>query len=224
MSSVIVKRLIVKDWYLQRWTITGYLAAGVLSILFLGTGGSGSFYAGVTVLVTALIGFSIHLTMATIVNERTEHTLPFIMTLPVSNRDYTAAKVASNLTMFLLPWSALTVAVLAVLNGRGAETRQLIPWATLILVELFAAYCLLLFVSLATESQAWTIGVMVAANLFFQAFLYLVSHTPSIAAGMKSHRIEWSNAAVMLLLIELSVIVLLLALTFAVRARKSDLL
>jgi ABC-2 type transport system permease protein len=222
MSNPITKQLILKDWYLQRWTIAGYFSAGALSVLLLSVGGTGSFYAGMIVLVTALIAFGIHLAMATVVGERTEHTLPFILTLPISNRDYTAAKVLGNLSMFLLPWTSLIVAVLSVLNARSADTRALIPWATVTLVEMLAAYCLLLLVSLVTESQAWTIGVMGASNLFFQAWLYLVSHMPSIAAGMKAKRIVWNPAAVTLLLIEVAVIVLLLALTFLFRSRKTD--
>ena len=224
MNFAIVKRLILKDWYLQRWTIAGYLAAGAVAVLFLSIGGTGSFYAGTIVLMTTLIGFAIHLTMATIVAERTEHTMPFVMTLPVSNRDYTTAKMAGNLSMFLVPWTALVIAVMAVLDVRSGDTRALIPWASLILMEILAGYCLLLFVALVTESQAWTISVMVAANLFFQAFLYYVSRVPSIAAGLKSQRIDWNPAAVSLLLVEVAVIVLLLSLTFAVRVRKTDLL
>lgn len=224
MSAVIVRRLIAKDWYLQRWTIAGYLAGGALSLLLLGIGGQGSFYAGTILLVTALIGLGIHLAMATVVGERTEHTLPFIMTLPISNRDYTAAKVFANLSLFLVPWTVLIVGVLTVLDARTAETRSLIPWATLTLVELLAAYTLLLFVALVTESQAWTVGVMVAANLFFQAYLYFVSKMPGIAGPMNAKRLQWTPAASALLLIEIAAIVLLLALTFAFRARKSDFL
>lgn len=224
MSTALVKQLILKDWHLQRMTIASYFAAGALALVFLGTGGTGSFYAGTILLVTMLIGFGIHLSMATIVGERTEHTLPFIMTLPISNRDYTAAKVVGNLSMFLVPWTALFLAVTTIFLLRSGDTRALIPWATLIMVELLAEYCLLLFIALVTESQAWTIGVMAAANLFFQAYLYFVSHIPSIAAGMKSQRVDWSSAAITLLFAQFAVILLLLALTFVFRARKSDFL
>lgn len=224
MSNAIVKQLVLKDWYLQRWTIGGYLAAGALAVLLLSVGGAGVFYAGTIVLVTALVGFGIHLTMATVVGERTEHTLPFVMTLPVSNHQYTASKVVANLTMFLIPWTAITLAVLGVLNVRSGDSRALIPMATLVLVEMLDVYCLLLLTSLLTESQAWTISVMVATNLFFQAFLYFVSHVPSIAAGLKSQHVKWSPAALTILLVEFAVMLLLLALTFVFRARKSDFL
>ncbi len=209
MSQAIVKQLILKDWYLLRWPILGYLAAGALALLFLGVGGAGSFYAGTIVLITVLIGLGIQLALATAVNERTQQTLPFVMTLPISNFDYTAAKVIANLSLFLLPWTALIAGTLAVLNARSEETRSLIPLATLTLFELLAAFCLLLFVALVSESQPWTVGVMVV---------------PSIAQGMKEHRLIWSADVFWLLLLEVAIIVLLLVLTFVFRARKTDFL
>jgi hypothetical protein len=224
MSTAIVKQLVFKDWYLQRWPVAGYLAASALALLFLGTGGSGSFYAGIIVLITVLMAGGIQLLLSTIINERTEHTLPFVMTLPVSNHQFTAAKVTANLTMFLAPWTALTVGSLLILNARSAETRALIPMATVTLLELFATYCLLLLVALITESQPWSIGVMVATNLGFQAWLYYVSRIPGIAHGMRTHRLEWSPGTLVLLAAEVAISLLLLSLTFVFRARKTDFL
>jgi ABC-type Na+ efflux pump permease subunit len=220
----IIRRLIAKDWYLQRYAIGGYLSAGAISVVFLSAGGNGSFYAGTILLITALMAMGLHLTMASIVGERTEQTLPFVMTLPVSSRDYTAAKVVGTLSMFLMPWTALIAATLAVLVRRSAETRALIPFTTLTVVELFAAFALLLFVAVTTESQAWTIGVMVASNLFFQAYLYSVTRLPAIARGMKAGHAVWSSTVLSVLGIEIAVIVSLLVLTFVVRSRKTDFL
>src|SRR5260221_7392831 len=127
MSSTIVKRLVYKDWYLQRWPVAGYLAASAVALLLLGTGGSGSFYAGMILLITILIAGGVQLSLSTIINERTLQTLPLIMTLPVSNHQYTAAKMTANLTMFLLPWTALTAGPPVSLPNRAAEAPALIP-------------------------------------------------------------------------------------------------
>ena len=224
MSTAIVKQLVVKDWYLQRWPIAGYLVASAIALLFLGRGGSGSFYAGMIVLITIIIAGGVQLALSTIINERTGQTLPFIMTLPVSNHQYTAAKLTANLTMFLLPWTALTAGTLAILNSRSAETRALIPIATLTLLELFAAHSLLLFVALVTESQPWTVSVMVTTNLGLQAWFYFVARMPGIAHGMRTHRLEWSRGPLILLFVEVAIIILLLSLSFVFRARKTDFL
>jgi len=222
MSFQMVKRLILKDWYFQRWTIVAYLAAGALALFFLGTGGEAFFFAGSVLLLTVLIALGIHIAMVTIVQERTDQTLPFVMSLPVSPREYTTAKVLANLLIFLVPWLALSLGTFAVIAGRAGVPDGLIPFATLLLVEIFAGYCLLLAVALVSESQGWAIGAIVFGNLFFQGFMYHVSHVPSIAAAMKGDGIRWSQTAVTLLLAEFAVIVLLLGLTFFFQGRKTD--
>ena len=222
LNGKMVKRLILKDWYFQRWTIVAYLAAGALALFLLGTGGKGSFFAGSILLITVLIGLGIHVAMATIVQERTDQTLPFVMSLPLSPREYTTAKILANLLIFLVPWLALSLGTFAVIAGRAGVPDGLIPFAALLLVEIFAGYCLLLAVALVSESQGWAIGAIIFGNLFFQAFMYYVSHHPAIAAAMKGDGIHWSQPAVTLLLGEFAVIVLLLGLTFFFQARKTD--
>jgi ABC-type transport system involved in multi-copper enzyme maturation permease subunit len=222
MNISMVKRLILKDWYFQRWTIVAYLAAGALALFLLGTGGEGSFFAGCILLITVLIGLGIHVAMVTIVQERTDQTLPFVMSLPISPREYTTAKILANLLIFLVPWLALSLGTFAVIAGRAGVPDGLIPFATLLLVEIFAGYCLLLAVALVSESQGWAIGAIIFGNLFFQGFMYYASHNPAIAATMKGDGIRWSQPAVTLLLAEFAVIVLLLGLTFFFQARKTD--
>ena len=83
MNNFMVKQLILKDWYFNRGVILFYLVAGVGALALVGFAvNSGMFYMGSILLITALIGLGIHLTMATVVNERKEKTLPFIMSLP----------------------------------------------------------------------------------------------------------------------------------------------
>jgi hypothetical protein len=63
---------------------------------------------------------------------------------------------------------------------------------------------------------------MVFGNLSLQAFLYLVSHIPSVARANNSATMIWNQATVTILLSEIAAIVLLLALTFRVQGRKRD--
>jgi ABC-2 type transport system permease protein len=225
MNTFMIKRLILKDWYLQRWAIAGYLAGSVLALVLLAMGSNpAAFYASTILIITLMIGAGIHLAMVTVLQERTDHTLPFIMTLPISPQDYTMAKILANLSLFLLPGIALTAGTLGLLATPGARNGALIPFATLVLLELFASYCLLLTVAIVTESQGWTVGVMVTLNLFLQGFLYSISHIPSIALGMKGHGAVWSPTVLALLLAEGAAIVIVLAAAFALQARKRDFL
>jgi ABC-2 type transport system permease protein len=224
MSTFMIKRLILKDWELMRGTILLYLAAGAVALGLVAAGSEGTFYAGSILTITVLIALGIHLAMATVVVERTEQTLAFVMTLPISLKEYTAAKILANLLIFLIPWTAITLGTFAVLAGRAGFPAGLIPFSLLVLMEIFASYCLILAVALVSESQGWTIGATVFGELALQGVLYYVSHEPTINATMKGNRIVWSPPALHLLLGEVATILLLLGLTFWFQSRKTDFL
>jgi ABC-type transport system involved in multi-copper enzyme maturation permease subunit len=221
-GSSMIRRLVFKDWYFMRWPIACYLALGGFALVLVANGGEGSFYAGSVLLFTILFSLGIHLAMATVVEERTQQTLPFVMSLPISPADYTLAKVVANLTIFVIPWGLLVLGTLAVIAGRAAIEDGLIPFAAIVLTWILVGYCLILAVALVSESQAWAIAAIVVSNLGFQAVLYGVSHVPSIAATMKHDIAVWSPAAVGLLAAEFAAVVLLLALTFFFQNRKTD--
>jgi ABC-type transport system involved in multi-copper enzyme maturation permease subunit len=220
MSYSMVKRLILKDWYFLRLPIAGYVAAGALSLALISAGGSGLSFVGSILLVTILISVGIHLAMLTVINERKEQTLSFVMSLPISAKEYTIAKILANLLIFLVPWVTLLGGGLALLVM--GDAGGMIPFTTLVLTEIFVSNCLILSVALVSESQNWTIFAIVLGNLSFNGFLYYVSHIPSIASAMKGHTMIWSQAPVTLLAAELAAIVLLLGLTFFFQGRKTD--
>ena len=221
-----VRRLIAKDLSLLKPALLGYLVVGIVALVLMAAANETSFYFGTVLLITVLMASGIHVVIATTVVERSEQTLPFVMTLPISPRDYTLSKIGGGLLIFLLPWTALAAGSLMLLgSGRlGGAGRGLVPLATLVLVELLAAFCLMLAVAIVTESMAWTIVFQVVMNLGFQAFLYYVSRIPAIAATSKGPHTVWPPVALGLLAAEVAVVPLALALTFALQERKRDFL
>ena len=221
MNTFMIKRLVLKDWYFQRWPIAASLAAGALALAFIAAGTNGSFYAGTVLLITVMVTAGVSLAATTVVGERTEHTLPFVMSLPISPIEYTAAKMVANVSIFLVPWTALTAGTL-ILLGIGAA--GMVPLATLTLVEMFASYCLILMVAIVTESMGWTISVMAAANLFLQAFLYYVTRRPGVAGAMRGKVVVWDRGTVTLLIVEIVLSFAFLGLAFVLQSRKRDFL
>ncbi len=224
MNTTIIKSLILKDWYFLRVPIIGYLAGGAVALILIANGGQGAFFAGSVLLITVLISVGIHLAMETVVNERKEQRLPFIMSLPISYMEYTTAKILANLLIFLIPWTAILIAAVALFTI--GNVGGFIPFTVLLVTEIFASYILLLAVALVSESQSWTIGAMVFGNLFLQAFLYWLSHIRSIGLDYtaKIHAAVWSPAALTILAVEIALILLMLGLTFFFQARKTDFL
>ncbi|HEX3580255.1 MAG TPA: ABC-2 transporter permease [Thermoanaerobaculia bacterium] len=224
MNWPIVKRLVWKDWYLLRWPIVGCLAGGAFSVAMIGMGSNASFYFGSILFITVMMIAAILLPMGTVIQERKDQTLPFIMTLPVSPDEYTLSKIIGNLTIFAVPWLLLSGGVMVVLANGGPKMRAVIPFSAALLGEMFASFVLLLTVAIVTESQAWTVSAMVAGNLFLQGFMYYVARIPSMARGLNGNGVTWGPAAITLLIAEALAVAAMVSVTFFLQRRKRDFL
>jgi ABC-2 type transport system permease protein len=223
MNYAMVKRLILKDWYLQRWVILGSLVGVVATLGIIASGGKVAFLLGVILLIMVIISIGAQMPMSTIVMERKEQTLPFVMSLPISYREYTASKIWGNLLLFLVPW-LVTVLGSCGLHLFSPSGRGLLPYTAIMLMEILLSTCLILAVALITESQGWTVAAIMVGNLAVNGIGYVVAHISGIAKGMWGSTIQWSGAASAVLLVEFTTIALLLGVTFFVQAKKKDFL
>jgi hypothetical protein len=67
-------------------------------------------------------------------------------------------------------------------------------------------------------------GTMATTNLFFQGFLYNISHIPQIAREMVGELITWNRPVLTLLGAEIIVMVAIVTTTFVLQNRKTDFL
>jgi ABC-2 type transport system permease protein len=222
MNYSMIKRLILKDWYLQRWTILASVVAGAGTLALIAKGGKVGFLLGVIALVTVLIAVGAQLATSTIVQERKDQTLPFVMSLPISYREYTASKILGNLLIFLVPWLTLVLGSFALILATPEIPHGLVPFVAIMSTEILVSTCLVAGAALITESQGWTVGAVITGNLALNGFGYYVAHVPSIAKGMWSAPIGWTRAASGLLAAEITAVALLLAVTFFYQSRKTD--
>jgi ABC-2 type transport system permease protein len=223
MSYAIVKRLVLKDWYLQRWAIMASLAGVVATLGIIATGGKVAFLVGLILLIMVIISIGAQMAVATIVTERKEQTLPFVMSLPISYREYTASKIWGNLLIFLVPWLTMVLGSFGLLLW-SPSSRGLLPYAAIMSTEILLSTCLILKVALITESQGWAVAAIMVGNLAVNGIGYVVAHIGGIAKGMWGSTIQWSGAASAVLLAELTTVALLLGGTFFVQSRKKDFL
>ncbi len=224
MNRALIQKLIYKDWYFNRWALFAFVALGLASLVPIATGGEGGFYAGSVLLITAVISIGIQLTMLSVIYERTEHTLPFVMSLPISFREYTTAKIVGNVSIFTAAWLTLVTATVAVIAQRSTLPDGLIPFAILVLGWLFVGYVVTLTVAIVSESLGWTVGAIVVANLSLQAVMYWVSHLPGAKEDLLADAIVWRSPHLALLSAEAGGILLLVALTFYLQSKKTDFL
>jgi len=223
MNYAMVKTLIFKDWYLQRWAILGSLAGVVATLGIIATGGKVAFLLGLILLIMVIVSIGAHMAVSTIVTERREQTLPFVMSLPLSYREYTASKLWGNLLIFLIPWLTMVVGSIGMLL-LSPSSRGLVPYTAIMSTEILMTTCLILAVALITESQGWAVAAIMVGNIAVNALGYVVAHIAGIAKGMWGPTIQWSGAASAVLLAEFAITGLLLGATFFVQSRKKDFL
>ena len=171
-----------------------------------------------------MIALGMHVVMATVVGERIEHTLPFVMSLPISIRQYTLAKLAANASLFVGGWLLISLGVCGVVLFRSGVPHGLIMLSTIMLMYLLASYFVLLAVAITTESMGVTIATVITSNILLNVLMYSISTVPSIKRTYDSVSIIWNDAGLWVIGAEAAVIFVALGLTFIFQARKTDFL
>lgn len=223
MNWAMVRRLIWKDWFLNRAAISFSVIGGMatLGLVAAMRGSLIGLILGSIVVVGLLIGVGQVVMMSTVL-ERKQQTLPFVMSLPISYREYTMAKIAGGLLIYLVLWTALVAGVLGTILLTSGFPHGLVPFVLIMSLELLMGTCLVMTISIATESQGWTIAATQAGVLGVNGIGWWIVRFPDIGGSMTSATVRWSSTANALVTAELAVIALMIVITFFVQARKKD--
>jgi hypothetical protein len=223
MNAVVIRHLVAKDWAFNRVPLAAAMGAGLIALAMLYWSATNlMFYLGAVLLITVVITIGIYLAFLTVIHEHTKGMLPFVMSLPITVREYTAAKLLSNGLLFLLPWVALGVGTAAVILARDGIPDGLLPYATLLLFHMLTGYVLTLATAIVTGSEGWTIAVAGATNLAFQGFMFWTGNLPDIAANTQGPVAVWSSSVRWLIAAELLAVLVILAITWGWQARRTD--
>jgi len=222
-NYAMVRTLIFKDWYLNRWLILGSIPVGLASLAIVLTGKQVAFLLSIIFLCMVIIGVGAQLATVTTINERKEQTLAFIISLPVSWREYTAAKLLANLIIFLIPRFIVSAGALLVLLLPGA-THGLIPFTAIMAVEMLVTTCLIIAAGVITESQAWVTVAILCSSLGINILGYVFAHLRGISTYMFGMQVRWTATAWTVLIAEVLMVPLLLGMTFYIQSRKADFL
>jgi len=223
MNTFMVKRLILKDWYLKRALLVAAIITGLLTLAGVAAakGTQIAMILGVVVLATILIGMGAVI-MSSMVNERKQQTLPFVMSLPVSYLEYTTSKLVGSLLIFSVLWLVLLLGMIATILITPSFSPGLIPFIVIMSVEVLMSTCLIAAVSVTTESQGWTIGVAQIGGLALNAVGFSIVRLPGIGHTMRGPTIRWSTTSILLLLIEFGAIALMIGIAFFIQSKKRD--
>jgi ABC-type transport system involved in multi-copper enzyme maturation permease subunit len=223
MNYAMVQRLVLKDWYFQRRSILLSLAGGIAALAIVAFGGKAGFTIGLILLVTVMIAIGAMMVMNTMVGERENQTLAFVMSLPISYLEYSVAKLLVNLLIFVPFWLILVGGSLALIVA-APVIHGLFAFTVIMAVEILVGICMMLAVALVTESKGWAIAAMMVGNVGLNVIGYIVAHIPGIANGMWGTEIRWSPAASIALAIEFALIAGMLGTAMFIQSRKKSFL
>jgi ABC-type transport system involved in multi-copper enzyme maturation permease subunit len=221
VNLTLVRRLVVKDWYLSRLSLGLIAAGGILSVaaLYLRTEVGG--FVGLTAAFITTILLACTLPMQTVVNERKRQNLAFVMSLPISSVDYTTAKIAGSFLAFIALWLVIAGGAVGTV-WRAGVFGGVIPVALVAALSPFVAFALILFVAIVFESEVWAIVATAATNVSYSFLWFFLLRIPGIVDGLKSPVAIWSRPLLVILAGESAAIVVIIALTFFIQSRKRD--
>ena len=221
--NIVTRRLIAKELYVNRWFIVIGAAAGVASTLIATLGRTGFNIGGLTWLTT-IIALGVMLALYGIMNERKEHTLQFVMSLPLSIADYVRAKVLGLSLCFFIVWFISCAAAMVLVLARQSIPDGFVPYLVLLCVFMLANFAVVLFGTLQARSEAHTTAIIVITNMGVSIFMFTVGPMPGIAQHMWTATPVWNETFWTVLACELAVLAIAFTLPFFLAARRRDFL
>lgn len=215
----LIRLLIVKDWQLFEKQLAAYVLGGVVALGLLGLLKPWSFYVGSLLLLVLMVAVACFSISNSLIVERKERTLAFVMSLPVSPLEFTLAKLLGNLLTFAVPYTVLTLGAVAMILFTPLPDGLFVYWL-LVAGHIGFAYSLSLAVALSLESEGWNTFVMITSQVLINPFIMGLGQIPAIADTVRGNAIVWSTPAIAILLAQLLVSAALLAFAGWRQARK----
>ncbi|MEZ4450887.1 MAG: hypothetical protein R3B09_15510 [Nannocystaceae bacterium] len=209
LNTAVIRLLIAKDWQLFQKPLAVCVLAGVVALCFLGLAEPWAFYVGSLLLLIVLISSACFSISTSLVVERKEHTLAFVMSLPVSPLDFTVSKLIGSLLTFGVPFGLMLGGALALVlytplpDGLFVYTLLIFGW-------LLFAYAVSLAVAMSVESEGWATFVMIGSMVLINPYIMGLSQVPVIADRISVDALVWTAPAVGILttLVVLALVVL----------------
>ena len=220
--SSVIWPLILKDLRLQRNLIVLSIAGGAAGLALLQVRSEMPFVIGACFFFIAMIVLGMMLPGMNVLNERKKHNLAFVMSLPISATQYMAAKIASTVGMFLIPWLTLIAGALYTITSHPGIPHGVIPLMFVLAGLVFVGFSVVTGVSIVSETEGWSIGATILVNSAYGIGWYLIVRIPAVTRDLQSAAAIWSPIMLNFLTVEFVLIAMILGLTFYLQSRKRD--
>jgi hypothetical protein len=221
--NLVIRKLIAKELYVNRWFIVGGSVSGIASILIAMLGKSG-FNIGALTWLTTIIATGVMMALYGIMNERKEHALQFVLSLPLSIAGYVRAKMLGLTASFLVVWFFSCAAALLLVYVNDSVPDGIAAYLVLLCVFMLANFMVVLCGALQAQSEALTSAVIIVTNMGVSIFMFTVGPLPGIQKHMWAAAPVWNSTFWTVLGCELAVLVIAFTLPFLLAARRRDFL
>ncbi len=221
--SIVTRKLIAKELYVNRWFIGGAAVAAVVSVMACAFGET-AFNIGALSWLTTVIALGVMLAIYGVMNERKEQSLLFVLSLPLSIGEYVRAKLLGLLLSFLAVWLVASGAAVAMVLIVPAVPDGLLPYLLLLCLFLLANFAVVLSGSLQARSEALVSATIIITNMGVSIFMFTVGAMPALKQHMFGPVPVWNHTFSTVLACELVVLIVALALPLATAARRRDFL
>jgi ABC-2 type transport system permease protein len=219
--SIVTRKLIAKELYVNRWFVIGGAFSGVASMIVATLGKTG-FNVGALTWLTTIIALGVMLALYGIMNERKEHALQFVLSLPLSIADYVRAKMLGLTLCFLVVWLVSGGAALLLVFGKDSVPDGIAPYTVLLCFFMLANFAVVLCGSLYARSEAMTSAVIVVTNMGVSIFMFTIGPMAGIQEHMWAPAPVWNSTFWTVLGCEMAVLVIAFSLPYFLAARRRD--
>lgn len=227
MSTSIIAQLVKKDFLMTRKTILffGLMTLVSIAAIFMIFGRVPTvvfFNLGFTLLIAPAITCTVVLLMKTIVMEKQKSTQLFIMSLPVTIKEFTKAKLLLNFPVFVAFWLVITGVAFYFSFGLGVFPYGTVPFITMIFLGIFVAYVGILSIALIYQSYGITVIAMLCFELGTPAYLWIIAYLEPINNHVYDSQMLWNSTAVTIVIIQIAVAILISLLAWNIQKKKRD--
>lgn len=219
LNLPVIKLLIAKDWRLFQKQLAVCVLGGILALLLIGMASSWSFYLGALLMIIVLICAALFSISTSLLVERKEQTLAFVMSLPVTPLDYYLAKLVGNLVTFFVPFLVLLAGTLFVIFYTPVPDG-LVVLSLLVFGHVLVAYAVALSVAMAVESEGWNLFAMIGSMVLINPFIMGVGQLSVIKEFTNTDTVVFGPAVLSILAAQVLVTVAILVATGWVHGRK----
>lgn len=227
MSHSIVPQLVRKDLLLWRRLIAIFYGVSLACIALLGLlyGRVPNYLllnVGFTLLITPVGTLGVVLLIQTNVFEKAKSTQPFILSLPVTLRQFTVAKLLVNVPVFGVLWLVTSATAFWFAFGLDLLPAGTLPMLIMIFAGVFVAYIGILCVSLLSQSLGLTILGIGFCEIGTSVYLWMIAYLDPIRTHLYGPVAVWNGPVSAILAAQASLAIAALVATLRVQTGRRD--